>query len=98
MNSPDPARRRVMAANWKMYKNAQETAAFFEQFNPLLNGAAHCEIVIFPVSISIPAAVQASEETAIRIGGQNIFWAREGAYTGEISAEMLSAGGATWVL
>lgn len=87
-----------MAANWKMYKNAQETSAFFEQFTPLLNDAAHCEVVIFPVSISIPAAVQAAEETAIRIGGQNIFWAREGAYTGEISGEMLTAAGATWVL
>jgi triosephosphate isomerase (TIM) len=87
-----------MAANWKMYKTAQETAAFFEQFNPLINGAAHCEIVIFPASISIPAAVQATEETAIRIGGQNIHWAREGAFTGEISGEMLRAAGASWVL
>jgi triosephosphate isomerase len=91
-------RRRVTAANWKMYKNAQETSAFFEQFTPLLSQPVHCEVVIFPVAISIPAAVQAAEETAIRIGGQNIFWAREGAYTGEISAEMLVAAGATWVL
>jgi triosephosphate isomerase len=87
-----------MAANWKMYKTAQETAAFFEQFNPLIDGAAHCEIVIFPASISIPAAVQATEETAIRIGGQNIHWAREGAFTGEISGEMLRAAGASWVV
>jgi len=87
-----------MAANWKMYKNAQETSAFFEQFTPLLNNSIHCEVVIFPVAVSIPAAVQAAEETAIRIGGQNIFWAREGAYTGEISGEMLAAAGASWVL
>lgn len=98
MKSPDHMRRRVMAANWKMYKNAQETSAFFEQFTPLLSEAVHCEVVIFPPSISIPAAVQAAEESAIRIGGQNIFWAREGAYTGEISGEMLSAAGAKWVL
>jgi triosephosphate isomerase (TIM) len=91
-------RRRVMAANWKMYKNAQETSAFFEQFTPLLDNSIHCEVVIFPVAVSIPAAVQAAEETAIRIGGQNIFWAREGAYTGEISGEMLAAAGASWVL
>lgn len=87
-----------MAANWKMYKTAQEAAAFFEQFNPLLDGDARCEIVIFPPSISIPTAVQATEETAVRIGGQNIYWGREGAFTGEISAEMLSAAGASWVL
>jgi triosephosphate isomerase (TIM) len=95
---PETARRRVMAANWKMYKNAQETAAFFEQFTPLLEDSVRCEVVIFPPAISIPAAVQAAEETAIRIGGQNIYWEREGAYTGEISCEMLAAAGATWVL
>lgn len=87
-----------MAGNWKMYKTAQQTAIFFEQFNPLIGGIEDCEIVIFPVSINIPIAVQATEQTAIRIGAQNLFWAREGAYTGETSGEMLYAAGATWVL
>jgi triosephosphate isomerase (TIM) len=91
-------RRRVMAANWKMYKTVQQTALFFEQFNPMINGFDRCEVVVFPVSINIPTAVQATEETAIRIGGQNLFWAREGAYTGEISGEMLRCAGATWVI
>jgi triosephosphate isomerase (TIM) len=88
----------IIAGNWKMYKTVQQTAVFFEQFNPLVAGVANCEIVVFPVSINIPAAVQATKETAIRIGGQNLFWAREGAYTGEVSGEMLRAAGATWVL
>ena len=96
--SPETVRRRVMAANWKMYKDAQETSAFFEQFTPLLSDSVRCEVVIFPASLSIPAAVQATEETAIRIGGQNCYWQREGAYTGEISCPMLAAAGAGWVL
>jgi len=88
-----------MAANWKMYKTAQQTTAFFERFLPLIEEApAHAEVVVFPPALAIPAAVQATDETAVRIGGQNIFWAKEGAYTGEISAEMLRAAGATWVL
>jgi triosephosphate isomerase (TIM) len=91
-------RQRIIAGNWKMYKTVQQTAAFFEHFNPLIGGVMNCEIVIFPVSINIPAAVQATKETAIRIGGQNIFWTREGCYTGETSGEMLYAAGATWVL
>src|SRR5690349_14320090 len=91
-------RRHIIAGNWKMYKTVQQTAAFFEKFNPLVTGVANCEIVVFPVSVNIPAAVQATEGTAIRIGGQNLFWAREGAYTGEISGEMLRAAGATWVI
>ncbi len=37
-----------MAGNWKMYKTVQQTAVFFEQFNPLIAGAGNCEIVIFP--------------------------------------------------
>ncbi len=87
-----------MAANWKMYKTAEQATAFFEQFNPLVNGVTECEIVVFPVSIAISVAVNAVAGTAIRIGGQNIFWCKEGAYTGEISGEMLRAAGATWVL
>jgi triosephosphate isomerase len=91
-------RRRIIAGNWKMYKTVQQTAVFFAQFNPLVEDVVSCDIIIFPVSINIPAAVQATDETAIRIGGQNLFWAREGAYTGEISGEMLYAAGATWAL
>jgi triosephosphate isomerase len=81
-----------------MYKTPQETAAFFEKFNRLANGAKKCEIVIFPPAIDIPRAVEATANTQIRIGGQNIFWAHQGAYTGEISAEMVRAAGASWVL
>ena len=98
MSTRHATRRRIMAANWKMYKTALETAAFFEQFTPLVPDEPHCEIVIFPPALSIPAAVQAAEETALRIGGQNIYWEPEGAYTGEISAPMLRAAGAAWVL
>ena len=87
-----------MAANWKMYKTPEQTTAFFEQFNPLIAGTQNCDVVVFPASISIPAAVEATKNSGVRIGGQNMFWAREGAYTGEISGEMLLAAGATWVL
>jgi triosephosphate isomerase len=87
-----------MAANWKMYKTAVQTTAFFEKFNPLVNGNGSCDVVICPTALCISAAVQATTETDIAIGGQNSFWAKEGAYTGEISAEMLRAAGATWVI
>lgn len=86
-----------MAGNWKMYKTPQETAKFFEQFRRLPT-SDQCDIVIFPPAVDIPAAVQAVTGTSIQIGGQNIYWAKEGAYTGEISASMLTAAGATWVL
>lgn len=87
-----------MAGNWKMYKTAQETAIFFEQFKPLMNGINSCDVVIFPASVNIPVAVESIRDMPVRIGAQNLFWAREGAYTGETSGEMLYAAGATWVL
>ncbi|MBV8553576.1 MAG: triose-phosphate isomerase [Acidobacteriaceae bacterium] len=91
-------RRRIAAANWKMYKTPQETVRFFDKFKQFPDATDHCEVVIFPAALDIPAAVQSTLETPIQIGGQNIFWAQEGAYTGEISADMMRAAGATWVL
>jgi triosephosphate isomerase (TIM) len=87
-----------MGGNWKMYKTAQQATAFFETFNPLIDSVNRCEVVIFPASIAVPAAVNAVAGTSIQIGGQNLFWCREGAYTGEVSGEMLHAAGAKWVL
>jgi triosephosphate isomerase len=87
-----------MAGNWKMYKTPQETATFFDHFKPLAMGLSQCEIVVFPPAIDIAAAVAAANSSNIGIGGQNIYWAKEGAFTGEISAEMLHAAGARWVL
>lgn len=81
-----------------MYKTATETARFFEKFSRITNGSQGCEIVLFPPALSVPAAVEAAKDTAIHVGGQNIFWAAEGAYTGEVSAPMVRAAGATWVL
>jgi triosephosphate isomerase len=87
-----------MAGNWKMYKTPHETTAFFERFNALAEGVTGCDVVIFPPTISISAAVAATEGTAIKIGGQNLFPGKEGAFTGETSGEMFRSAGATWVL
>src|SRR5262245_53781978 len=88
----------LMAGNWKMYRTASETIAFFDKFNPLVAQSQHCEIVICPPFVNLPAAIQAVKGTRISIGGQNLFWAKEGAYTGEISGPMLKAIGAEWVI
>lgn len=83
-----------------MYKTPRETATFFERFKALtecLEGG-RCEIVVFPPAIDIPTAVEACHGTQIQLGGQNLYCGREGAFTGEISGEMLAAAGAKWVL
>jgi triosephosphate isomerase len=84
-----------MAGNWKMYKTPAETTAFFEKFRPLVETSEHCEIVICPPFTSLAAAVDATRQTRIRVGAQNIGWAKEGAFTGEICGPMLIAVGAT---
>src|SRR5580693_1571286 len=91
-------RKPVMAGNWKMYKSAGETSAFLHKFAPMVAGAAHAEVVICPPFVNLPAAVEAAESTAIEIGAQDVFWLKEGAYTGEVSAPMLAATGCRWVI
>jgi triosephosphate isomerase (TIM) len=85
----------VMSGNWKMYKTPAETVAFFEKFRPLVEKSSHCEIVICPPFTNLAAAVDAVKGSNIKIGSQNIAWAKEGAFTGEISGPMLTAVGAT---
>lgn len=88
-----------MAGNWKMYKTASETSAFFEQFRALVQDVADRQMVICPAFVNLPAAVEATKGSNIEIGGQNCFWTnKEGAYTGEVTAAMLAAVGAKWVI
>ena len=88
----------IMAGNWKMYKTVEETRAFFAKFLPLVASSTHCQIVICPTFVSLAAAAESSRGSRVEIGGQNLYWAKEGAYTGEISAGMLKAAGCRWVL
>jgi triosephosphate isomerase len=86
-------RRRVIAGNWKMYKNQAETRAFFTAFIPMVARVTDCDIVIAPPFTNIPAAVEATKGTRIGISGQDLFWEKEGAFTGQISAGMLVEAG-----
>jgi triosephosphate isomerase (TIM) len=91
-------RRRVIAGNWKMYKTQAETRAFFSALLPLVAGARHCDIVIAPPFTAIPAAVDAARGSNIAIGAQNVFWEKEGAFTGEIAPPMLVEAGCRYVI
>jgi len=88
----------VMAGNWKMYKTPQETRAFFEKFVPAVSGITGREIVICPPFVDLAAAVEATRGSRVEIGGQNLYWKKEGAFTGEISGPMIAATGAKWVI
>ena len=91
-------RKKLIAANWKMYKTPEQTGEFFRAFLPLVSGHDRDEIVVCPPYIDLPAAVQAANGSQVAIGGQNLHWEKEGAFTGETSAEMLLAIGCTHVI
>ncbi len=92
------ARKKLMAANWKMYKTPDETGAFFEKFLPLITNHDRDEIVICPPFVCLHTAAECAKSSTISIGAQNLYWQKEGAFTGEISAEMLLASGCTHVI
>jgi triosephosphate isomerase len=91
-------RKKVMAANWKMYKTPDETRAFFRDFLPLVAGHERDEIVVCPPYTDVDAAIASARGSNVSIGVQNVHWKADGAYTGEISAPMLTCLGVTHVI
>jgi len=88
----------VIAGNWKMYKTAAETRAFFQVFQPLVAASTRCHIIVAPPFTALAAAVESARGSAIGIAGQNLHWEREGAFTGEVSARMLAEAGCSGVI
>jgi triosephosphate isomerase (TIM) len=91
-------RKKIIAANWKMYKTPRQAKEFFQTFLPLVQGHDRDEIVICTPFPLLPLCIEQTKGTAVHIGAQNLFWEREGAWTGEVSAEMLIEVGCTHVL
>src|SRR3974390_2871247 len=91
-------RRRVIAGNWKMYKNQMETRGFFTKFKRLVGGVTDCDVIVAPPFTNIATAIKSTKGTEIFVSAQDVFWESEGAYTGEISAGMLVEAGCGAVL
>jgi len=91
-------RKKLIAANWKMYKSAEQARAFITAFLPMVAGHTRDDIVICPSFLAIPAVVEALRGSRIAVGAQNVSWEKEGAYTGEVSAHMITAAECTHVI
>lgn len=76
-----------------MYKTQEEARAFLATLKPLVAAATHCEIVVAPAFTALAAAAEAAAGSSITVAAQDMFWEREGAFTGEISARMLAEAG-----
>jgi len=92
------ARQKLIAANWKMYKNPDQTRRFFRDFLPLVSGHDRDEIVVCPPYVNLHAALESVQGSQVAIGAQDVYWKDEGAFTGEISPSMLNAVGCTHVI
>ena len=91
-------RRTVIAGNWKMNMTPSQTRAFITELAPMVAGKDKCDIVLCVPFVDIATAVEAAKGTNIKIGAENVHFKANGAYTGEVSAEMLKEIGTEYVI
>ena len=94
----DKAKRKaIIAGNWKMNKTATEAAALIDELIPAVKDAS-CEVVICTPYTDLVTAVAKTKGTNIHVGAENVHFEKSGAYTGEISADMLVDLGVEYVI
>ena len=86
------------AANWKMYKTVHEAVVFTKEFRRLIKDVEGIEIVLAPPFTAIHAVAEAARNSDIAVAGQDVYWEKEGAFTGEVSPAMLKEAGAEYVV
>ena len=92
-------RNNIVAGNWKMNNDATQTKSLINDLNEALEGvSANCRVIISPTSINLSSAVASTQDSIIEVSAQNMHQAKSGAFTGEISAEMLKGVGVKTVI
>ena len=90
-------RKPIIAGNWKMNKTPAEAVELVKGLIPLVKDAK-CDVVVCPTAVCLPAVAEVIKDTNIKLGAQNVHFAEKGAYTGELSADMLKAVGCEYVI
>ena len=91
-------RRKLIAANWKMQMSIGGATAFAAALRSRLTGPPGCDLALFPPFLALPATAAALRGAPVAVGAQDLFWEKTGAYTGEISGEMVIEAGGTHVI
>lgn len=91
-------RKTIIAGNWKMNKTASDTKKFAEELKTLLPRAKWCEVVVCVPFVNIPTALKVFKDLRVSVGAENLYYEPSGAYTGEVSAEMLKDLGVKYVI
>ena len=88
----------VFAANWKMHKTLLESTAFVREFGVFATTIERAEIILAPPFTALAAAAEVARSLPVTIAAQDVYFEREGAFTGEVSAMMIHDAGATHVI
>ena len=87
-----------IAGNWKMYKTVHEAVVFVKELKSAVRDIADVEIVVAPPFTAVHAVAEAARNSNIGVAGQDVYWEREGAFTGEVSPAMLKEAGAEYAI
>jgi triosephosphate isomerase (TIM) len=87
-----------IAGNWKMFKTVHETVVFVKELKSVVKDVADVEIVVAPPFTAVHAAAEAARSSNVGVAAQDLYWEREGAFTGEVSAAMIHEAGAEYVI
>jgi triosephosphate isomerase (TIM) len=88
----------LIAGNWKMFKTVHEAIVFAKELRPLVKDVTDVEIVVAPPFTAIHGVAEALRNANVGVASQDLYWEREGAFTGEISAEMVKEAGAEFAI
>ena len=90
-------RKKIVAGNWKMNKNLQEGVALAKELTEVVKNP-NCGVIICTPFIHLASVAEIVKDSAIELGAENCADKEKGAYTGEVSAEMVKSAGAQWVI
>src|SRR5829696_6025530 len=88
----------LIAGNWKMFKTVHQAVAFAKEFKSVVKDVAGVDIVLAPPFTAVHPVAEAVRASNIAVAAQDLFWEREGAYAGEVSAAMVREAGAEYVI
>ena len=91
-------RKTIIAGNWKMNKTLTETKTFAEELKPLLGRPKWCEVVLCVPACNLQGAIRLFKDSRVAIGAETCHYEKSGAYTGEMTAEMLKDIGVKYVI
>ena len=87
-----------LAANWKMFKTVQDAVVYAKEFRAIVKDLENVEIVVAPPFTALHAVAEASRNSIVNVAGQDVYWEKEGAFTGAVSAGMLKEAGAEFAI